>query len=590
MSGGERAWWKEAVVYQIYPQSFNDSDGDGIGDIPGIVEKADYLDDLGVDVVWLNPVYDSPHADNGYDIRDYRAILDEFGTMADWERLIEELHDRDIRLIMDLVVNHTSDEHDWFLRSREDHARAGDGDLESGDRDDPDADYRDWYVWRDGDPDDPPNNWTGAFGGSAWTYDEDVGKWYLHLFLEKQPDLNWKNPEVREAVYDMMEWWLEEGIDGFRMDVINLLSKPQSLPDGDPDDEWVGHEHFIDGPRIDEYLTELTERTLDNYDTMNVGECVGATPEHARRYIDGGLDMIFHFEHVRLDWDEEDGWWRLRDWDLTEFKEVFTRWDREVADEGGWNATYLGNHDQPRIVSRFGDDDQHRVASAKTLATFLLTMRGTPYIMQGDEIGMTNYPFESMSEVIDPQTAGRVREGMAAGRIDSFDDVRHLVRARSRDNARTPVQWTDGEHAGFTEGDPWLPVNPDHASVNVADARADEDSVWHYYRDLIALRDDHAVIVYGDYDLLLPDHREIYAYTRTLDDETLLVVCNFDDGTPTFELPDGVAFEESELLIGTHGGEVAAAATATDREPTDAPAAPERFDLRPWESRVYLLS
>jgi glycosidase len=587
MNESERAWWKEAVVYQIYPQSFNDTDGDGIGDIPGIVEKVDYLDELGVDVVWLNPVYDSPHADDGYDIRDYRAILDEFGTLADWERLIEELHDREIRLIMDLVVNHTSDEHDWFVRSREDHDRVRDrADPPDEGEGDGDRDYRDWYVWRDGAPDDPPNNWDAAFGGPAWTYDEEVGKWYLHLFLEKQPDLNWENPEVREAVYEMMEWWLEKGIDGFRMDVINLLSKDQSFPDGDPDEGWAGIEHFADGPRIDEYLSELCERTLDNYDTMNVGECVGATPDHARRYIEDGLDMIFHFEHVRLDWGESDGWWTIREWDLPEFKDVFTRWDRELADE--WNAIYLGNHDQPRIVSRFGDDDQYRDASAKTLATFLLTMRGTPYLMQGDEIGMTNYPFEAMNEVIDPQTAGRIQEGMAAGRIDSFADAQHLVRARSRDNARTPVQWTDGDEAGFTDGEPWLPVNPNYTEVNVADARADEASIWHYYSDLIDLRHEHDVIVYGDYELRLPDHEEIYAYTRTLDDETLLVVCNFDGGTPTFELPEEVSFEESELLIGTH--REAGEATATDRRPTDAPPAPNRFDLRPWESRVYLLS
>ena len=550
-SGFERAWWKEAVVYQIYPQSFNDTDGDGIGDLQGVIEKVDYLDALGVDVVWLNPVYDSPHADDGYDVRDYRTIFDRFGSMDDWERLLDELHSRDIRLIMDLVVNHTSDEHEWFVRSRND------------------EEHRDWYVWKDGDPDEPPNNWDAAFGGPAWAYDEDVGQWYLHLFLEKQPDLNWENEEVRESVYEMMNWWLEKGIDGFRMDVINLISKPQSFPDGDPDQGWVGIEHFADGPQIDEYLRELCERTLDDYDTMNVGECVATDTERASRYLDDGLDMVFHFEHVQLDWGDED-WWTLRDWELPEFKAVFDRWQENVD----WNAIYLGNHDQPRIVSRFGDDGAYRVESAKTLGTFLLTMPGTPYLMQGDEIGMTNYPFGSLDEVVDPQTAGRIQEGIDEGRISSFEEAKHLVRARSRDNARTPVQWTDGADAGFTDGDPWLPVNPNYETVNVAAARENEDSVWHHYRDLIDLRHEEDALVYGEFDLLFPNDEQVFAYRRALDDRTLLVAMNFSSESARLSLPEGSEFDDADLLLGNYG----APSRRTDG-----------FDLRPWESRVYAL-
>jgi glycosidase len=551
MNEAERAWWKEAVVYQIYPQSFNDTDGDGVGDLQGIIERVDYLDALGVDVVWLNPVYDSPHADDGYDVRDYHAILDRYGTMADWERLLDELHDRGIRLIMDLVVNHTSDEHEWFVRSRDD------------------EEYRDWYVWKDGDPDEPPNNWDAAFGGPAWTYDEDVGQWYLHIFLEEQPDLNWENEDVREAVYDMMNWWLEKGIDGFRMDVINMISKPQSFPDGDPDNDWVGIEQFTDGPRIDEHLQELCDRTLDDYDAMSVGECVEATPEKVSRYLDDGLDMVFHFEHVRLDWEGGD-WWTIRDWGLPELKEVFDRWQDGVD----WNAVYLGNHDQPRIVSRFGDDGAYRVESAKTLATFLLTMPGTPYLMQGDEIGMTNYPFGSLDEVVDPQTAGHIREGMEEGRVSSFEEVEHLVRARSRDNSRTPVQWTDGENAGFTTGDPWLPVNPNHETVNVEAARENERSVWHHYRDLIDLRHDRDVLVYGEFDLLLPDDEQVFAYRRTLDDETVVVAMNFSSEAARASLPDRAALDDAELLVGNYAD----------------PSSPRgTLDLRPWESRVYEL-
>jgi glycosidase len=562
-----REWWKEAVVYQIYPRSFNDSDGDGVGDIPGIVEKLDYLDDLGIDVVWLNPVYESPNVDNGYDIADYRAVMDEFGTMADWERLLAGLHDRDIRLIMDLVVNHTSDEHEWFVRSRRE----------------PDGEYGDYYVWEPGDPEEPPTNWESGFGGSAWAYDDERGEWYLHLFDRKQPDLNWEHPAVREDVYEMMEWWLEKGIDGFRMDVINLLSKPGHLPDGDPHGTWVGAEHFCDGPRIHEYVSEMYDRVLADRDVMTVGECIGTGVDEAARYTlpDGdGLSMIFNFDHITLDFHDEDGWYTVTEIPLPDLKGVFTEW-QEGLEGRGWNSLYLGNHDWPRMVSRFGDDGAYRVESAKLLATLLHTLKGTPYVYQGDELGMTNYPFESLDEVRDADARNRVSLMFEEGDIDSFEEVKDLIRYRCRDNARTPMQWTAGEHAGFTDGEPWIPVNPNHTEINVEAARADEDSVWQYYRRLIELREQHDVMVYGEYDLLLPDHESLWAYTRTLDDTRWLVVLNFADATTAVPLGESwfdPADAEAELLLGNYA----------DRE-AGADADLASLTMRPWEARVFQL-
>jgi glycosidase len=557
----DREWWKEAVVYQIYPRSFNDSDGDGVGDLRGIIEKLDYLDALGVDVVWLNPIYESPNVDNGYDIADYRSVMDEYGSMDDWENLLEGLHERDIRLIMDLVVNHTSDEHEWFQRSR-----AGE------------EPYDDYYIWKEGDPEDgPPNNWESGFGGSAWSYDDEREAWYLHLFDERQPDLNWENPAVRDDVFEMMEWWLEKGIDGFRMDVINLLSKPDEFPDGYPEGNWVGAEHFADGPRIHEYLGEMYDRVLSNYDVMTVGECIATSVDEASRYTlpDGdGLSMVFHFDHITLDYSDEDGWYTVTEISLPELKEVFTRWQRGL-ERRGWNSLYLGNHDWPRMVSRFGNDEEYRVESATLLATLLHTLQGTPYLFQGDEIGMTNYPFESMDEIRDADAQNRVELMFEEGEADSFEDVRDLVRYRCRDNARTPMQWSDEEHAGFTEGDPWITVNPNYERINVEAARADEDSIWHYYRRLIEMREDHDVMVYGDYDLLLPDHEELWAYTRTYEDEQWLVVLNFSDSETEFELPADARVtpgEDTDLLLVNY---------------PNADTDPAATSLRPWEARVY---
>ncbi|QCS45006.1 alpha-glucosidase [Natrinema versiforme] len=552
-------WWKEAVVYQVYPRSFNDTNGDGIGDIPGIIEKVDYLEDLGVDVVWLNPVYESPMADNGYDIADYQSIHPEFGTMEDWERLLEELHDRDMRLIMDLVVNHTSDEHEWFVKSRKGHEK-----------------YDDYYYWAEGEPDDdPPNNWESLFGGSAWSYDDERGEYYLHLFDKKQPDINWRNEDVRDEVFEMMNWWLEKGIDGFRMDVINLISKTESLPDGDPEGGLTGAEHFIDGPELPNYLDEMCERVLDDRDVMTVGEMIGVDANTARNYVSedsGGLSMLIHFEHMEVD-AGDGGKWDIKEFDLLELKRILTDWQESLADDG-WNCLYFNNHDQPRAVSRFGDDEEYRVESAKMLATVLFTLQGTPFIYQGQEIGMTNTTFEDPSEIQDVEAENYVEMALESDEYDSYEELRPVIEYRSRDNSRTPMQWSDEENAGFTEGDPWIGVTENYEDVNVEAARDDEMSVWHYYRSLIDLRSERDVFVHGAYELLLPDHEEVFAYRRTLGDEELIVVCNFFDGEPSVELPELIRVDTPELLIGNY----------SVREAADS-----KINLRPYEARVYEL-
>ncbi|WP_436927061.1 glycoside hydrolase family 13 protein [Halosimplex amylolyticum] len=580
-------WWKEAVVYQVYPKSFADSDGDGVGDLEGLIDRVEYLDDLGVDAVWLNPVYESPQADNGYDISDYRAIDDRYGDMADWERLRDELHERGIRLITDLVVNHTSDEHEWFRKSRDE----ADG-------------YADYYHWVEGPPDEPPNNWQSVFGGPAWSYDDEREAWYLHLFDERQPDLNWRNPDVREEVFDMMRWWLDRGIDGFRMDVINMISKTEGLPDGDPDAGLTGAEHFMNGPRVHEYVGEMVDAVLDDEELLAVGETPGVSVEDARQYVgpDGdGLSMVFQFEHVTFDHDEHK--WDAGDPSLPEFKRILAKWQQGLAEEG-WNSLYLNNHDQPRMVSRFGSDGKYRRKSAKLLGTLTHTLGGTPFVYQGEEIGMTNAPFESRDALRDVEALNYVDAAIEDPDVDAaaYEDVREAVEAMCRDNARTPMQWSDDEHAGFTDGDPWIDVNPNYTDINVERAREDPDSVFHYYRDLIALR-ERDLLVSGDFELLAPDHQSLFAYTRTLDRdgsgaetgdsgaetggdatesagdergrarERALVLLNFDDEPTTFDVPGGAAFDGLELAL------------AND----EAPRVPGRsIDLGPWEARVYL--
>jgi glycosidase len=558
----DREWWKEAVVYQIYPRSFNDSDGDGVGDIPGITERVDYLDDLGVDVVWLCPVYDSPQADMGYDIRDYRAIDDQYGDMADWEALLEALHARGIRLVMDLVVNHTSDEHEWFRRSRQ---------RETG--------YEDYYHWVDGSPEKPPNNWTSFFGGSAWSYDDVRGQWYLHLFDEKQPGLNWRNPDVRADVKAMIRWWLEKGIDGFRMDVINLLSKAEGFPDGDPDPEReglpIGNEHFVNGPRIHEYLRELHDDVFSGYDVMTVGEMVALTVEEANEFLgpDGdGLNMAFHFDHVSIDHGDA-GRWSVGDWELTDLEGIVERWQTGLEDTA-WDALYWENHDQPRSVSRFGDVEDYHAESATLLATFLMAHRGTPYVYQGEEIGMTNADFESLEECRDVATINRVEMALDAGEISSYEEIRDVVNYQSRDNGRTPMQWSDAANVGFTDGEPWIKVNENYPDINVERAVADDSSVWHYYRDLIDLRHEEDVLVYGEYELLLPENEQVYACVRTLGEERVLVVLNWTDRGKEVDLSDDVTDGGASVLIANY-----------DDVGTDLGA----LDLRPYEARVYRL-
>ncbi|MFW5956003.1 MAG: glycoside hydrolase family 13 protein [Halorhabdus sp.] len=555
----DRQWWKEAVVYQIYPRSFKDSDGDGVGDIPGIIEKVDYIDSLGVDVVWLCPVYDSPNADNGYDIRDYRSIMDAMGTMDDWETLLAELHDRDIKLIMDLVVNHTSDEHEWFQKSRRREGK-----------------YEDYYIWKDGDPEEPPNNWTSSFGGPAWSYDEKRGQWYLHLFDEKQPDLNWENPAVRADIKDMLEWWLEKGIDGFRMDVINFISKDQAFPDGSTEYDMVGAEYFVDGPRVHEFISELYEDVFDRYDVITVGEMPFVDVEEAPKYVgeDGdGMHMAFHFDHATLDFGET-GRWSVRDPDLTDIKAVFSRWQTTLAESNAWNAVYWENHDQPRSISRYANDDQYRRESATLLATFLMTLRGTPFVYQGEELGMTNADFESLEDVRDVDTRNPIETMLETGEIESYEEIRDIVNHRSRDHARTPMQWSSEDNAGFTDGEPWINVNDNYTEINVADQREDEHSVLQYYRDLIVLRHSEDVLVYGEYDLVLPEDEQIYAYTRTLGDEQALVVLNWSEDARALDLREHARERTPDVTIANYyevGSDLA------------------DLNLRPYEARVYRL-
>ncbi|WP_100405246.1 glycoside hydrolase family 13 protein [Bacillus solitudinis] len=557
----EKNWWKESVVYQIYPRSFMDSNGDGIGDIKGITSKLDYLKELGIDVIWLSPVYKSPNDDNGYDISDYQTIMDEFGTLEDMDELLEEMHARGMKLMMDLVVNHSSDEHEWFVESRKS-------------KDNP---YRDYYIWRPGKAGEEPNNWTSFFSGSAWQYDDATEEYFLHLFSKKQPDLNWENPTLRREIYDMMKWWLDKGIDGFRMDVINLISKAEGLPSapGGKKYDWGG-EFFMNGPRAHEYLQEMNREVLSKYDMITVGECPGASIEDAAKYANQEgteLNMIFTFEHMDLD-SGPGGKWDVKSWDLTDLKEVMTRWQKGLEGKG-WNSLYLNNHDQPRMVSRLGDDKEYRVESAKMLATFLHMMQGTPYIYQGEEIGMTNVRFESIEDYNDIEIQNMYREKVIEGSED-HQKVMEAIYVKGRDNARTPIQWDDSENAGFSTGAPWLKVNPNYREINAKSALEYRDSIFYYYQELIKLRKKHDIIVYGTYDLILEEDEKIYAYTRTLGNEKLLIMCNFTGENTNFELPSHIQFESTQLLINNYHVQNSVDLSS--------------IILRPYESRVYLIN
>ncbi|MFG6117892.1 glycoside hydrolase family 13 protein [Thalassobacillus sp. B23F22_16] len=557
-----RKWWKESVVYQIYPRSFNDSNDDGVGDIPGIIEKLDYLKELGVDVIWLSPVYDSPNDDNGYDIRDYKKVLGEFGTMEDLEALLDEVHNRDMKLIMDLVVNHTSDEHQWFQEAKQSK----------------DSPYRDYYIWRSGKEGKEPTNWEAAFSGSAWEYNEATGDYYLHLFSKKQPDLNWENPDLRAEVYDMMRWWLDRGIDGFRMDVINFISKDQSYPDAEVEEGkryGSGAEYYMNGPKIHDYLKEMNEQVLSGYDVMTVGEMPGVTPEEGALYTGehrDELNMVFNFDHVDLD-SGPGGKWDVKPWSLVELKEIFTRWQNQLA-EDGWNSLYWNNHDQPRVVSRFGNDsEEYRELSAKMLATTLHMLKGTPYIYQGEELGMTNVKFASIDEYRDIETLNMYHEQVEQGADP--DELMEAIYSKGRDNARTPMQWDASENGGFTNGEPWLAVNPNFKKINAKQELQNPTSVFYYYQKLIQLRKKYDIIVYGNYDLILGDHKDIYAYTRTLGDEKLLVMSNFSGEKVEFDLPENIQYQSKELLISNYDVE----------ENEDIASVP----LKPYETRTYLL-
>lgn len=550
----KKAWWKEAVVYQIYPRSFCDSNGDGIGDLNGITSKLDYLKELGIDVIWLSPVYKSPNDDNGYDISDYEDIMTEFGTMDDFDKMLAAAHERGIKIVMDLVVNHTSDEHPWFVESRSSK----------------DNEKRDYYIWKEGKDGKEPTNWGSAFSGPAWKYDEKTDMYYLHLFSVKQPDLNWENPKVRKEVFDMMTRWCEKGIDGFRMDVISLISKPEGYPDAKVVGLYGDMGICANGPKVHDYLKEMNEKVLSKFDIMTVGETAGVTLEEAKKYAntDGSeLNMVFQFEHMDLDGGEKFKW-STKPMPLVPLKENLSKWQKGL-DGVAWNSLYFCNHDQPRIVSRLGDEsDAYRELSAKCIATCLHMMQGTPYVYQGEELGMTNTVFNSVDDFRDLESVNAYRELVESG-LYTDEDMFPKIAHKSRDNARTPMQWDASENAGFTTGKPWIAVNPNYKKINVADQLKREDSVFHYYQKLIRLRKENEIIVYGNYELLLPEDENIFAYIRTLDNQKLLVVCNFSKSEQRFDFS---GYENAKVLISNYNRD-----------------AGEDGILKPYEATVLLL-
>lgn len=511
----QKHWWQEVVVYQIYPRSFKDSNGDGIGDLPGIIEKLDYLEKLGIGAIWLSPVYQSPNDDNGYDISDYEAIMTEFGTMEDMDRLIAEAKKRNIRIIMDLVVNHTSDEHAWFVEARKS-------------KDNP---YRDYYVWADPSEDGGvPNGLRSAFSGSAWQLDEATGQYYLHLFSKKQPDLNWQNEKVRQAVYQMMNFWIDKGIGGFRMDVIDLIGKV-------PEKEITGN-----GPRLHEFLQEMNQATFGKHDLLTVGETWGATPEIAKLYSNPErheLSMVFQFEHIGLDQQEGGEKWDLAPVDLGKLKQIFAKWQTEL-DNQGWNSLFWNNHDLPRMISRWGNDGQYRVESAKMLAILLHMQKGTPYIYQGEEIGMTNTAITDISQAKDIETINMYHERLANGY--EKEDIIHSINVKGRDNARRPVQWNNHAFAGFSTVEPWIAVNDNYEKINVEQALADPDSIFYTYQKLIALRKANPIMIWGDFELV-DTQEEVFAYLRKYQGETWLVVTNFSNEAHDFKYDNAKAKE-----------------------------------------------
>ncbi|WP_234124617.1 glycoside hydrolase family 13 protein [Clostridium hydrogenum] len=558
----QKKWWKESVVYQIYPRSFKDTNEDGVGDLKGIIENLDYVKFLGANVIWLCPIYKSPNDDNGYDISDYRDIMNEFGSMDDFNELLKEAHKRDLKILMDLVVNHTSDEHRWFVESRKSKNN----------------EYRDYYIWKDSKNGKEPNNWGGSFAGSAWEYDKNTDMYYLHCFSKKQPDLNWENPKVRKEVEDIVMFWLDKGIDGFRMDVINMISKDQTFPDGvKAEGSLYGDKDSVimNGPRVHEYISELNAKVLSKYDIMTVGETPLVTPKIAMKYVGEDrkeLNMVFEFEHMDIDRDESS--FIKKPFDLVKLKNIFTKWQKGL-ENGGWNSLYWNNHDQPRVVSRFGDDGSYWDKSAKMLGTCLHMQQGTPYIYQGEEIGMTNVSFEDIKDYRDIGAINHYKEEVEI-KGKNKDDFMNYLHELSRDNARTPMQWSGSENAGFTKPgvEPWIKINPRYKEINVENQINDPNSIFNYYRKLIKIRKENEIVVYGRYDLILEDDKEIYAYTRTLDDKKLLVICNFTKNEPMFCMPEDIKYASFKTVIGNYNmddGEI------------------KNIKLKPYECKVYIL-
>ena len=552
-----KAWWKEAVVYQIYPRSFMDSNGDGIGDLNGITEKLEYLKELGIDVIWLSPVYQSPNDDNGYDISDYQAIMEEFGTMEDYDRMLARAHELGIKIMMDLVVNHTSDEHAWFVESRKS----------------VDNPYRDFYIWRKGKDGKEPNNWGSCFSGSAWKYDPQTDMYFLHLFSKKQPDLNWDNPKVRDRVFDMMNWWCVKGIDGFRMDVISLISKPEGLPDGIPGETGYADSGCANGPHVHEYLKEMNRKVLSHYDLITVGEAAGVTLEEAKKYAnaDGSeLNMVFQFEHIGggPEADNHYGKWDSHKMPLPVWKKILSRWQTGLEGKA-WNSLFLSNHDQPRSVSWFGNDsEQYREISAKMLGTCLHMMQGTPYVYQGEELGMCNAYFDQLEDYRDIESLNAYKELTETCGV-SHEEMMGYLKRISRDNARTSMQWDDSANAGFTTGTPWIKVNSNYKTVNAKQQTTDPDSVFSYYKELIRLRHENDIIVYGEYELLEPQNEELFIYTRSWNNEQLMVLCNFTE--KDIVIPAAVTAQipaDAQILISNYVGNLESV-------------------LRPYEARVY---
>ncbi|MFD2657456.1 glycoside hydrolase family 13 protein [Gracilibacillus thailandensis] len=549
-----RKWWKEAVAYQIYPRSFMDSNGDGVGDLQGVIAKLDYLKDLGIDVIWISPIYESPNDDNGYDISDYQKIMDDFGTMEDFDLLLEEVHSRNMKLIMDLVINHTSDEHEWFIESR-------------SSKDNP---YRDYYIWHPGKDGKEPNNWESIFGGSAWEYDEKTKEYYMHVFSTKQPDLNWENPDVRQDLYDMVNWWLDKGIDGFRVDAISHIKKVPGFPDlPNPGNKkyvpsFDGH---MNRPGIDKFLKEFAKETIHHYDIMTVGEANGVTIEDADQWVGeekGYFDMIFQFEHLGL--------WNMSaegNLDIHTLKQTLTKWQKGL--EGvGWNALFLENHDQPRSVSTWGNDDNYRERSAKCLATMFFFMHGTPFIYQGQEIGMTNVRFNSIDDYNDVAIKNMYDNEIVEGK--SHEEIMKKIWKSGRDNSRTPMQWNHEINAGFSSGTPWLKVNPNYKEINVAAQQGNPGSILQYYKRMIATRKRYDVLVYGSYELELANHDKVYAYTRKLNEHGAFIITNLFDSEAEVSIPTHVLENTPELVLTNVEGKQLSA----------------KMVLDPYEAKVYI--